>query len=116
MRQNNRAIGTIGEDIACKYLKNNGYNIIDRNYRCRHGEIDIIAIHDEYIVFVEVKYRKDAMKGYPSEAVGYYKQQRIINTAIYYAKIKGLFNSNIRFDIVEIVNNKIRVIKNAFTL
>lgn len=114
MRQNNRVIGNRGEDIAVHFLLKQGYQILERNYRCRFGEIDIIGRDNNYLVFIEVKYRKDINKGYPVEAVGYYKQRRIINTAKYYVKIKHLNNIDIRFDIVEIVNNKIRVINNAF--
>lgn len=114
MKQNNRAIGTRGEMIAASFLEKNGYVILDKNYRCRIGEIDLIAKDGDYLVFVEVKCRKNMKTGYPSEAVGYYKQQRIIKTAIHYTKLKGLYGCDVRFDIVEIVDRKIRVIKNAF--
>lgn len=115
MSRNNRAVGSRGEAIATWFLKKNGYEILDRNYWCRLGEIDIIGKDGDYLVFIEVKYRKDIKTGYPSEAVGYYKQQRIIKTAMHYAKVKGLFRCNVRFDVVEIVDKEIRVIKNAFS-
>ncbi|GMQ64756.1 YraN family protein [Vallitalea maricola] len=111
---NNRAIGSKGEEIAAKFLEKQGYKIIDRNYRCRFGEIDIIGMDSDYLTFIEVKYRRNINTGYPIEAVGYYKQKRIIKTAMYYTKVKRLYNADIRFDVVEIVNNKIRVVKDAF--
>ncbi|QUH27395.1 YraN family protein [Vallitalea guaymasensis] len=111
---NNRAIGSKGEEIAAKFLEKQGYKIIDRNYRCRFGEIDIIGMDSDYLTFIEVKYRRNINTGYPIEAVGYYKQKRIIKTAMYYTKVKRLYNVDIRFDVVEIVNNKIRVVKDAF--
>lgn len=114
MGENNRVIGRKGEEIATRFLTKQGYEIIDRNYICRLGEIDIICKDKDYLVFVEVKYRKNTNKGFPIEAVGYYKQKRIIKVATYYVKEKHMYNLNIRFDVVEIVNNRIRVVKNAF--
>lgn len=111
---NNRAIGSRGEEIATKFLEKQGYKILDRNYRCRLGEIDIIGMDLDYLTFIEVKYRRNVNTGYPIEAVGYYKQKRIVKTAMYYAKVKRLFNVDIRFDVVEIIDNQIRVVKDAF--
>ena len=62
-------IGKIGEDLACKYLRKNNYKIIGRNYYCKQGEIDIIAKDGTYLVFIEVKYRRDHTCGSPLEAV-----------------------------------------------
>ncbi|GKX31730.1 UPF0102 protein [Vallitalea longa] len=114
MGTNNRAVGSKGEEIATRFLIEKGYRILDRNYRCRFGEIDIIGRDKNYLVFVEVKYRRNTEKGYPIEAVGYHKQKRIIKTAMYYTKIKHMYNFDIRFDVVEIINDKIRVVKDAF--
>ena len=75
---NTRAVGKIGEDIAVVYLKKNGYKIIARNFNCHGGEIDVIAQHGDYYVFIEVKSRNTAAFGAPREAVTYYKQQRIV--------------------------------------
>lgn len=111
---NKRRIGTRGEDIAVFHLQKRGYEIIERNFSCKLGEIDIIAKFKEYIVFIEVKYRKDISKGYPSESVNYFKQNKIIRVAKHYVQKHKLYNSAFRFDIVEIVGNQIRVIENAF--
>lgn len=112
-------IGTLGENTTVKYLKKNGYKIIDRNYSCRFGEIDIIARQNEYIAFVEVKARgKDALFS-PIQAVTFSKQKKIKYTAELYLSENDLNNLQPRFDVAEIfVNNnkvdKINYIENAF--
>ncbi len=121
MKNYNKVIGSIGEDIATKFLKKNKYKIIENNFKCKLGEIDIIAKDGDYLVFVEVKTRKSTKYGMPSEAVNYYKQQKIIQVAKYYLMNKSL-DANVRFDVIEIIiENKhkpttkwIRIIKNAF--
>ena len=84
MALNKRVIGTIWEQAAINYLKNNGYEILETNYRCRIGEIDIIAKDDGYFVFIEVKYRKTSFMGDPFEAINSKKQSTIRKTASYY--------------------------------
>ena len=81
---NRRAIGTEYETLACEYLTRHGYQILCRNFRCRQGEIDIIARDRDYLVFIEVKYRRDEHEGDPAEAVDARKQARILRTARYY--------------------------------
>ena len=78
---NKRAVGTKYEEKAALYLKDHGYEIIQKNYRCKIGEIDIVASQGPYLVFVEVKYRMDAHSGSALDAVGYGKQQKILKTA-----------------------------------
>ncbi|MCI8703186.1 MAG: YraN family protein [Anaerotignum sp.] len=80
-----------------------GYEILERNYRRRDGEIDIIAQKDGYTVFTEVKYRKNSRNGFPSEAVDWRKQQSIIRTAKAYVAEKGLEGGEYRFDVAEIL-------------
>lgn len=113
--ENNRQTGNRKEDVACWFLIKNGYRIRCRNYRCRQGEVDIIAQKEDYIVFVEVKYRKTNNCGYPSAAVNRLKQQKISAVAKYYLYAEGFDEEQaIRFDVVEILGNKIRIIENAF--
>lgn len=96
-------------------MKGQGYQILSRNYRCRQGEIDIVAKEDEYFVFVEVKYRSNLEKGYPEEAVTAWKQRHIVNTARYYLMTNHCPESTpCRFDVVVIQKDEIRLIKNAF--
>ena len=112
---NKTVIGKRYEDIAAIYLVNQGYEIIERNFRCKTGEIDIIAKDGEYIVFVEVKYRRDRMCGAPIEAVDFVKQRKISKVAAYYLMKRDYgFENPIRFDVVGILGEDIKLIKNAF--
>lgn len=112
---NKRQTGSRYEQEAAAFLEQQGYQIIERNYRDRRGEIDIIARDGNCLVFVEVKYRKDAKNGYPEEAVGYYKQQRIRHTAEYYLLRHHLGEDMpCRFDVVSILGTEIRLIRDAF--
>jgi len=110
--------GMLGQQEAENFLLSNGYRILERNYRVRAGEVDLIARHEGYVIFVEVKFRKGLDFGHPCEAVGFKKQQRIVHTALHYITAKNLDNHNFRFDVLEVLatNEGIRVnhIKNAF--
>ncbi len=112
--QNNRQKGNIAEKKAIDFLINKGYSIIATNYQKQVGEIDIIAKKDTYIVFIEVKYRKNINKGYPREAVSLKKQQKIKNTALYYIEENNLNNIDFSFDVIEIIGDNITHIENAF--
>ena len=109
-------IGNLGEDAACEFLKNNGYFILQRNFRCKAGEIDIIAVKDGCTVFVEVKTRKNSGYGYASEFVDYRKQEKIRRAAMYFIKSD---DADMRFDVIEVyhsgaVVNQINHIEDAF--
>lgn len=95
-------IGKKGEDIAEKYLKINGYEIINRNYRCKSGEIDIIAKEKGEIVFIEVKTRTDLKCGYPAEAVDNTKKKHLYKVAEYFLYRNNLLDIFCRFDVIEI--------------
>ena len=97
----NKITGQCGEDVAAGLLKKKGCKIIERNYRNKIGEIDIIAKDKENLIFVEVKTRNSDKFGTPAEAVTYYKKQKIVNTAKVYLS-KNPTDLNIRFDIIEI--------------
>jgi putative endonuclease len=112
--QNNRQVGTQYEIISSQYLEKLGYIILSKNYRCRSGEIDIIAKDQDYIVFVEVKFRHSTAYGIPAEAVNYVKRQRIIRVAQYYLMQHGLYESKCRFDVISLTTDTINHIKNAF--
>lgn len=103
---NNRELGEIGENAAAEILKAKGYRILKRNYRCRLGEIDIIAARGSKISFVEVKTRRSDHYGRPCEAVDINKQAHIRRTAVCYLKEvrrKGYVPEAVSFDVVEIV-------------
>ncbi|MDD3570576.1 MAG: YraN family protein [Lachnospiraceae bacterium] len=116
-KEENKQKGDFGEELAAKVLKKKGYTILDKNFRLRTGEIDIIAKHKGYIVFVEVKYRQNTDKGNPAEAVDYRKQQKIIATAKNYIQKNSLYDCDFRFDVMEILGGEkplYRHIENAF--
>ena len=110
-----RQIGAEKEQLAAAYLQKQGYEIIDCNFTCKQGELDLIARKDEYIVFVEVKYRKNNRFGKAEEAVTAKKQLRMQKTAQYYL-YKSNFpqNTPCRFDVVAINQEQIELIENAF--
>lgn len=115
-----RDIGDKGEKIAVKKLKNLGYKILERNYNVpRTGEIDIVAMQGEYLVFAEVRLRKNAEYGAPAETVDAFKQRKLVKAALMYMKEKNLTSHSARFDVVSITGNPdgdytVEVIRNAF--
>ena len=111
-----RKIGDLGEKVIANFLMKKGYQILDRNYNKAYGEIDIVALKDDIVCFVEVKTRKSIKYGYPREAVNYYKQQRIIRASQTYLMENNLTDSIIRYDVGEVFteNRKINYIENAF--
>lgn len=94
--------GESGEAAACRHLEGKGFVVLDRNVRCRSGEVDIVAREGDTTVFVEVKQRHGASHGGGYEAVGFGKRRRIIRAARLYAARHGLFEAQIRFDVVSI--------------
>ena len=119
------SIGKMGEEAAVKLLKKQGYKIIERNYRAKMGEIDIIARDGEYTCFIEVRLRKNNDFGTPADTIDERKRRRIINTAKYYALSKKIYDAPMRFDAVlinaslkggKMENISAEVIKDAFWL
>lgn len=101
----NKDIGALGENISENYLKNLGYRILDKNFRCKCGEIDLIAINKGYICFVEVKTRYGINYGTPAESVTSSKQKKIYKTAQVYILMKNIIDYNFRFDVIEVLLN-----------
>ena len=107
--------GNIGEELAINYMIKNSYTIINRNFKCFIGEIDMIAKdQDDVLIFVEVKARGTAKFGYPRVAVTPEKQRKIRRTAEFYLKVNKLYNTRVRFDVIEILAGEITHLKNAF--
>ena len=100
----NQTLGKFGEDKACKYLEKNDYIIIERNFRCKQGEIDIIAkdLSKKELVFIEVKTRLNFNFEKPAQSVNYIKQKHILNVSKYYLYKNSIKNTFIRFDIIEV--------------
>ena len=113
--KNKRIIGQQAEHLAEAFLKRKGIGIIARNYHCRQGELDLIGWDGEALVFVEVKAREDEGCGYPGESLTYWKQRRICHAATVFCLKEGISqDTSVRFDVVEIMGNRIRHTKNAF--
>ena len=107
--------GSRYEQLAARYLEQKGMDVLELNYRCRTGEIDIIARDGGYLVFVEVKYRRDDKMGNPKEAVDRKKQKKISMTASYYLMREcGRMDIPCRFDVAAVLGEQIEVVKNAF--
>lgn len=112
---NTRKIGAEMEEKAAVYLQQMGMEILERNFRDRQGEIDIIGRQDGYLVFVEVKYRSGKGQGSPQEAVDFRKQRQICRVADFYRmKNRVSLQTPVRYDVVAITKEEIDWIKNAF--
>jgi putative endonuclease len=96
-----KALGQQGEDMACAFLEARGYAIKQRNFHCRYGEIDIVAVQAGQLVFVEVKARRTSCYGTPEEAVTAAKMQHIRQTALAYLQENNL-PVDMRFDVIAI--------------
>ncbi|MBR0398529.1 MAG: YraN family protein [Eubacterium sp.] len=112
---NKRSVGSEKEKRAAKYLEEAGMRILARNFRCRQGEIDLVAADGNVIVFVEVKFRKNAGAGLPEEAVTARKMQRISRTAeFFYARYQLSPDTPCRFDVIAIEGDSLRHYRDAF--
>lgn len=113
---NNRKSGLTGETFACAYLEDHGYRILERNYRCKLGELDIVAQDGSTLVFVEVKARDTETFGQPFEAVTGAKIKKIIASARYWAVTHGAYEREMRFDVISVLRGKIEHIRDAFNV
>lgn len=114
-RYNTRQIGAKKEEEAITYLEEQGFVVKERNFRSRQGEIDVIGYDGEYLVFLEVKYRKSTSFESALAAVGDTKKRRICRTADYYRYFRQIPKKTpIRYDVVGIQEDEIVWIKNAF--
>jgi putative endonuclease len=112
-----KMLGKAGEDRAARFLAKQGYKILERNYRVPSGEIDLIALHQGEVVFVEVKTRTSDAFGAPELAVTPRKQRQMVKAALGYIKYKKLHQVPCRFDVVainEASEKEIELIQNAF--
>ena len=112
---NKREIGSRYEEAAAAFLQKQGFRILEKNFRCRQGEIDLVCREGKELVFTEVKYRSDVSCGSPFEAVDFRKQEKIRRTACF--TCAGTVIRKIRpagFDVVGITGDSIQLIRNAF--
>ncbi len=98
--ENKRRKGGFGEQMALEMLLKTGMKLLEKNFRCRLGEVDLILRDKETLVFVEVKLRKNTSHGIAAQAVNFAKQKKIIRVAQYYLQRSGLKNPFVRFDVV----------------
>ena len=115
-----KELGRKGEEVALRFLKKKGYKIIEKNYVCKMGEMDIIAREKDTLVFIEVKTRTSMAFGPPQLAVNSTKQMQLSKVALYFLKEKRLEDIKARFDVVAILlrpkGEEIELIKDAFDL
>ncbi len=116
-----KQLGALGEKIATHFLKKRGYRILETNFRCRDGEIDIIARKGDYIVFVEVRTKSSYQFGAPEESVTQAKKERLVTSALTYLKDRQNLSPNWRIDIIVIEldeknkTKRIELIENAIS-
>lgn len=114
MTQARKALGVAGEDAVTQWYLDQGYQILARNWRCREGELDVIAQQGRTIVFCEVKTRSSMAFGSPFEAVTATKRKRIRHLAMAWLNETDMRSDQIRFDVAGVMNGKIEVITAAF--
>jgi putative endonuclease len=119
-RGDRKTLGARGEEIAVAYLKRQKFRIIETNFRCKCGEVDIIARDGKEIVFVEVKTRRTASYGLPQLAVTPFKQRQISKAALTYLSKNRLMDEDARFDVISVLlldaSPRVDHIRNAFDL
>ncbi|MDR3136404.1 MAG: YraN family protein [Coriobacteriales bacterium] len=98
-----QSLGKVGEQLSSTYLEQNGFEILERNWRCKAGEADIIAFEDDTLVFIEVKTRSQSNCGLPEDAVTAQKRTRYENIAINYLMHHQLPTSKVRFDVISLL-------------
>ncbi len=118
--KNHKELGKRGEERAIRFLRKEGYRIIQTNYVCKLGEIDIVAKEKDTLAFVEVKTRTSTLFGTPELSVTPFKQMQLSKAALHFFKEKGLSDVKARFDVVSILfesgKEKIELIRDAFDL
>ncbi|MCH5252309.1 MAG: YraN family protein [Lachnospiraceae bacterium] len=113
---NKRKTGWEKEQAAAEFLEGKGYEVLERNYWCTFSEVDIVAREGEYLCFLEIKYRKNDRYGGGEGTISMKKIRKICQCARYYMKEKKIpMDTPVRFDVVFIIGEQIRLIKNAFS-
>ncbi len=116
MVAHNKKTGDRAEQRACQFLLARGFKLILKNYRCKHGEIDLIMQDGKDIVFVEVRSRANTNYGSAIESINRNKQRKILETSIHFLQQRNWLNTvNCRFDVIGIHHNDLEWIKDAFT-
>lgn len=116
MSESSRATGLAGEDAGVAMLRQAGFQVLDRNFRCRYGEVDAVARDGDTIVFVEIKRRRSGAFGSPQEAVTERKQARIARVAAQYLKLRGWLERPVRFDVIALGPEAREHLRDAFRM
>ncbi|HWO20323.1 MAG TPA: YraN family protein [Kofleriaceae bacterium] len=116
MARSTVTLGASAEAAATRLLVERGYEIVERNFRCKAGELDLIARHQRVLVFVEVRSRADAEHGHAAEMVGALKQRRVARVAEHYLAMRDPDYDEIRFDVVAITGGEAELIQDAWRL
>jgi putative endonuclease len=109
-----KALGAFGEDKAAAWYERNGYRVVARNWRCRDGELDLVARRGPTVVFCEVKTRASAAFGVPAEAVTPAKQRKLRVLAVLWLRSTGTHAAELRFDVASVLGGKLEIIESAF--
>ena len=110
-----KLLGRLGEKKAEKFLKRKRYKIIEKNYKTKFAECDLIALYANLLVFIEVKTRSSVAYGNPADAVDFNKQKKYVKLAEYFLACNNEYkNFAVRFDVIEILNDEINHIEGAF--
>lgn len=114
MTAGRRALGAHGENLAAQWYERHDYVVVDRNWRCREGEIDLVVSRGGLIVFCEVKTRTSSVYGSPAAAVTRTKQLRLRKLALLWLEMKQVRSRSLRFDVACVVGGEVNVIESAF--
>jgi putative endonuclease len=109
-----RRLGAVGETLAALHYERHGFTVLARNWRCRHGELDLVVRRGGLVVFVEVKTRSSTAFGHPAEAVTAAKQRRLRLLAVRWLATTGTSAAELRFDVVAVLGGRLEVVADAF--
>ncbi|HVC09243.1 MAG TPA: YraN family protein [Elusimicrobiota bacterium] len=112
---NRQEAGAQAEEAAARFLESRGLRIVEKNFRCKMGEIDLIAEDGEALVFVEVRSRASSSFGTAAETIGFAKRRKIIKTALFYLQSRGISDRAARFDAVTFDGGALSHIPGAFS-
>lgn len=114
MTRARRALGAAGEDLASAWYEHRGYEVVARNWRCRQGELDVVARRGATVVFCEVKTRSSLAFGSPFEAVTADKRRRLRSLAVAWLEATGTRAAELRFDVAGVLDGELEVVEAAF--
>ena len=114
MTAGRRALGSYGENLAARWYQQRGYVVVDRNWRCREGEIDLVLLRGRIIVFCEVKTRSSDAYGSPASAVTSTKQARLRKLGLRWIDAHDVRPGGLRFDVACVIGRDVNVIESAF--